>query len=183
MKTNTADIQDLSKELGKLLKLIHEESDMACVLIATSYLDQALAALLEGFFIKSQTTKNLLKSDRGALGNLQSRADVSYCLGLIPKGLYQNLCGVGEIRNKFAHSYLSLSMDDPEIAEIVGSLTFPVVKEVVGTAGRRYNVDYFSAEVTHPGQRFRLVVDMMAARLVLSALSARRRCRKSSGWA
>jgi DNA-binding MltR family transcriptional regulator len=121
MKARIPPIEDLSKESQALFNVMYEEPDMACVLIGTSYLEQTLASLLERFFIKSDIAKKLLDSRGGTLGSFQSRADIGYCLGLIPKSLYQNLCVVGEIRNKFAHSYLSLSLDDPAIVEMTES--------------------------------------------------------------
>jgi len=176
-------IEDLSQESEALFKVMNEEPDMACVLIGTSYLEQTLASLLERFFIDSDTARKLLDSRGGALGSFQSRADTSYCLGLIPKSLYQNLCVVGEIRNKFAHSYLSLSLDDSEIVGMIESLTSPVFKEVVTAEGRTYNQDFFSSQVTDPREKFRLIVVLMVNRLLLTGLSARHMQRQLEGWA
>jgi DNA-binding MltR family transcriptional regulator len=183
MGTKIPNTEDLSEQSRVLLEVMDKEPDMARVLIGTSYLEQALASLLQRFFIKSDTSKKLLNPRGGALGSFQSRADISYCLGLIPKSLYQNLCVVGEIRNEFAHSYLSLSLDDPEIAEMVGSLTFPIFKEVVSVEGRRCNQDVLSSQVTHPREKFKLVVVLMANRLLLTGLSVKHRPRQSKGWA
>jgi DNA-binding MltR family transcriptional regulator len=183
MKAKIPRIEELSEESQVLLEIMYGEPDMACVLIGTSYLEQTLASLLERFFIKGNTAKKLLDSRGGTLGSFQSRADVGYCLGLIPKSLYQNLSVVGEIRNRFAHSYLSLSLDDPEIARMIETLTFPIFKEVVTAEGRAHNQDYLSARVTDSRERFRLVVVMMVSRLLLTGLSVEHRPRQSQGWA
>jgi DNA-binding MltR family transcriptional regulator len=183
VKGKISPIEELCEESQALFEVMYEEPDMACVLIATSYLEQTLASLLERFFIRSDTAKKLLDSRGGALGNFQSRSDVSYCLGLIPKSLYRNLCVVGEIRNKFAHSYLSLNLDDPEIVPMIESLTFPIFKEVVTAEGREYNQDFLTSRVTAPREKFKLIVVMMVNRLLLTGLSVKRRCRQSKGWA
>jgi DNA-binding MltR family transcriptional regulator len=182
MGTKIPTIENLSEQSTMLLKSMYSEPDMACVLIGTGYLDQALASLLQRFFVNSNIADKMLNPIGGALGTFQSRADISYCLGLIPKSLYKNLCTLGEIRNKFAHSYLALSLDDPEIAELVRSLTFPIFKEVVTSEGRKYNQDYLSSQITHPQQKFKFVVTLMANRLLLDGFSVEHRQRKS-GWA
>jgi DNA-binding MltR family transcriptional regulator len=184
MKAKIPRIEELSERSQALLEIMYgEEPDMACVLIGTSYLEQTLASLLERFFIKGNTVKKLLNPGGGTLGSFQSRADVGYCLGLIPKSLYQNLRVVGEIRNKFAHSYLSLSLDDPEIAGMIEKLTFPIFKEVVTAEDRAHNQDYFSARVTNSRERFKLVVVMMVNRLLLTGLSVEHRPGQLKGWA
>ena len=112
-------IEELSQETQALYDVLNNEMDMACILIATSYLDQILASLLEQYFVKSNTARNLLDSRGGVLGTFASRAGLSYCLGLIPKGLYQNLRVVGEIRNRLAHNYLLLDFTEFVSCQVV----------------------------------------------------------------
>ncbi|SRR6266568_3431727 len=102
------EVETLSDESQYLCAILNNESDLACVLIATSYLNNALACLLKRYFIESNLVSKLLDSPRGAISTFATRADLAYCLGLIPKGLYQNLETVGKIRNVFAHSYVNL---------------------------------------------------------------------------
>lgn len=126
-------VQKLSSEseIKKLFDVINDESDLACVLIATSYVDQTLASLLEKFFIKGNTSDQLLGPIGGALGNFAARADIAYCLGLVPKGLYQNLRTIGEIRNTFAHHYLALSFSDQQVLELTNRLTFQTINQSI----------------------------------------------------
>jgi len=88
MNAKIPKLEDLSQESQALYDVLNDESDLACVLIATSYLDQTLASLLERYFVEGNTSQRLLDPRGGVLGTFASRADLSYCLGLIPKGLY-----------------------------------------------------------------------------------------------
>ena len=172
-------IETLSKESQALYDAVNDESDLPCVLISTSFLDQCVASLLERFFINSSTAKSLLDPRGGALGTFSSRADLCYCLGL-----FQNLRIVGEIRNQFAHSYLSLSFDDPKVTELCGSLTLRKIaggKRVDGDGNVRDLEDPW-AEFAHPRSRFTICVIMMAERLILTGLSTNRRPKKEQGW-
>src|ERR1051325_1989861 len=122
MKYAIPEIEKLSEESKHLYNVINEEPDLACVLIGTSYLDYALASLLKRYFIDSEIVPKLLEPPRGELSAFASGYDTAYCLGLISKGLYKNLETVGQIRNAFAHRYLALNLDDPEIAKRVENL-------------------------------------------------------------
>ena len=94
---------------------MNNEPDFPCVLIAASFLDQCLASLLERFFTGSPISTEILK---GPLSRFSSRAKLCCALGLIPESLMMNLLKVGEIRNKFAHSYLSLSFEDRGVMDL-----------------------------------------------------------------
>src|SRR2546430_4966402 len=115
------EVEQLSEESKHLYDVLNNESDLACVLIATSYLDYALASLLKRRFIKSSLANKLLDSPRGPISTFSARYDLAYCLGLIPAGLRQNLEIVGNIRNSFAHDYLSLTLEADDIAQLVRS--------------------------------------------------------------
>ena len=177
-------IETLSKEVQALYDVVNEEPDLPCVLVSTSFLDQCLASLLERHFIKSNTAKSMLDPRGGSLGTFSARADLCYCLGLIPKGLFQNLRTIGEIRNRFAHSYLSLSFDESEIRKFCESLTLPgavrkLIKDATGESEEMVN---FWATLTNPRARFTVCVAMMANRLLLTGLATERRARKEKGW-
>lgn len=177
MNAKIPKLEDLSQESQALYEVLNDESDLACVLIATSYLDQTLASLLERYFVEGNTSQRLLDPRGGVLGTFASRADLSYCLGLIPKGLYQNLRIVGEIRNRFAHNYLLLDFNDQDIIDQVGKLSFPRVKEIVSADDKSP-----FERITHPRDRFNIVTAMMVSRLLLTGLSIERRTRRLKGW-
>jgi len=117
----TTPVEQLSKETQELYEVLNDESDLACVVIGTAFLDTALATILERKLIKSSVSDKLL-SHRGALGSFAPRADLVYCLGLINKKHYRDLCGIDEIRTQFAHSHLRLSFANPKVREMCDNL-------------------------------------------------------------
>lgn len=183
MPTKIPSIETLSAESQALYDAVNDERDLPCVLISTSFLGQCLGSLLERFFINSNTAKSLLDSRSGPLGTFFARADLCYSLGMIPKALYQNLRRVGEIRNRFAHSYLSLSFDDPSVVQLCEALTLPKVvgTRVEGDTGKSYQDDDPFAQFTHPRMRFTICVVLMANRLLLTGLSTERRAKQEKG--
>ena|SRR6266851_710595 len=72
------EVEQLSEESKHLYDVLNNESDLACVLIASSYLDYALASLLKRHLIKSGLVKKLLDSPRGAISTFAARSDLAY---------------------------------------------------------------------------------------------------------
>ena len=105
-------IEELSSDTQKVFDILNDETDLACVLIGTSYLSELLANIIEVSFIKTSVSGKLLDPQGGVIGQFSIRADLAYCLGLIKKNVYQDLKIVAEIRNKFAHKHLSLDFSD-----------------------------------------------------------------------
>ncbi|MCI5168123.1 MAG: hypothetical protein D3903_19055 [Candidatus Electrothrix sp. GM3_4] len=122
-KIKPVKIEQLSQNTQAVYDVLNHDSDLACILIGTNFLDQILASLLENTFITSQVVHNLLNPVSGAIGAFSVRSDLSYCLGLIDKPQYQDLIKIATIRNQFAHSYLSLSFGSPEIQNLCNDLT------------------------------------------------------------
>lgn len=183
-KKSIPEVEKLSEESVHLYGILNDESDLACVLIATSYLDYALASLLKRHFIETNVANKLSDSPRGALSSFASRCDLAYCLGLIPKGLYQNLETVGRIRNTFAHSYLSLGLAETEIATLTNSLVPPTIHQTITVVGD---------DAKHSGptpmrlsgsirDRFNMIVVVMVNRLLLTRLATKHREKKMKGW-
>jgi DNA-binding MltR family transcriptional regulator len=94
---------------------LNNESDLGCVVIGAAFVDDLLVSLLKTKFIPNSDVVNKVLD--GSLGNFSARADIAYCLGLIPKHEYQDIILIGEIRNLFAHSRLELNFNDKEIQE------------------------------------------------------------------
>lgn len=101
-------LEELSESTQKVYDILNQESDLACVLIGTSYLAELLASTIRVSFIESSVSEKILDPQRGAVGGFATRADLAYCLGLIGKSAYQDLIKVAEIRNLFAHKHLAL---------------------------------------------------------------------------
>lgn len=105
-------LKDLSGDTKAVYETLNEGSDLACVLIGTSYLAELLASALKVSFIESDTSEKLLDPQRGAIGGFATRADLAYCLCLISKPVYQDLIKVAEIRNIFAHKHIALDFGE-----------------------------------------------------------------------
>jgi hypothetical protein len=118
-------LEGLKKHWTKLFDALDSESDFICMVVATSYVDYALGALLERYFVEGGSSEQLLRPIGGALGPLHAKAGVTYCSGLISKGCKANIDRIGEIRNSFAHSLGELSFSDPAVADVARSLTLP----------------------------------------------------------
>ena len=122
-KIKPVKFEQLSQNTQAVYDVLNHESDLACVLIGTNFLDQILVSLLENTFITSKVVQNLLHPVSGAIGAFSVRSDLSYCLDLIDKSQYQDLIKIATIRNQFAHSYLSLSFGSLEIQNLCNDLT------------------------------------------------------------
>src|SRR4051812_16820014 len=103
-KTSHPSIPELDAEIAALYKLLNTEDDFACVMVSHAFIDQCIASLLQKFLIDKSSTAASMLSHRGLLGSYSARCDLAYCLGLIPKGVFQNLEVLGDIRNAFGHS-------------------------------------------------------------------------------
>jgi hypothetical protein len=178
------EVEQLSEESKHLYDVLNNESDLACVLIATSYLDYALASLLKRHFVKSGLANKLLDPPRGPVSTFSARCDLAYCLGLIPAGLRQNLETVGTIRNSFAHDYLSLTLDATEIAELVRSFVPPTIHRTL-TVGEHHSTVTGPQPMPLAGStrdRFNTIVVTMVNSLLLTGLQTKRREKKLTGW-
>lgn len=105
-------LEELSGDTQKIYDVLNAESDLACVLIGTSYLSELLANIIDVSFIETSISGKLLDPQGGAIGQFATRADLAYCLGFINKNVYQDLARVAAIRNMFAHKHLALDFSD-----------------------------------------------------------------------
>lgn len=110
-------IDKLTEDTKKVFDVLNDESDLACVLIGTSYLSELLANIIEKSFIKTSISSKLLNPQDGVIGQFAARADLARCLGLINKSYYQDLGFISTIRNMFAHKHLTLDFSDKIVIE------------------------------------------------------------------
>ena len=111
-------VEQLSEDTRRLRDVLNREADLACVVVGAAFLDAALKTLLSEKLLKSSSVTEKLLDDRGGvLGTFSARADLAYCLGIVRKHHYNDLCVVMEIRNQFAHKHLQLAFDDAMVRE------------------------------------------------------------------
>ena len=109
------ELEQLSEDTQRVLDVLNNESDLACVLIGTSYLAELLASMLKAKFNNTSVADKILGPQRGVIGGFATRCDLAYCLALITKDIYQDLIKIAEIRNRFAHKHVALSFDDSDV--------------------------------------------------------------------
>lgn len=123
-KDEIPELETISKESDHLFKMINNGSHMACVLIAGSYLDKCLAAMLKRRLAKCKETNELL-TPNGSLGTFSARITMAFVLGLITKITHDNLNVVRKIRNHFAHHHLDMTFADPGVQSLCHGLQLP----------------------------------------------------------
>ena len=134
-----------------------------------NFLDQIVVSLLKHSFIRSNVVDKILNPNGGILGTFYSRTDLVYCLGFVEKKQYQDLGKIAEIRNRFAHSYLSLSFGDPDIRKMCNQLT----SWEVFLKGEEQEIAEHPTEQmlkTEARNKFNLSVVILGNRLLLKAI-------------
>lgn len=111
-------IDDLNSTLKK-------ESDRGIILICASTIDSVLRDLIEKYLNKNKGRKkeiSKLFEYPNPLSSFASKIQMSYCLGLISKDIYEDFERVRKIRNNLAHGYDFKDFSSNEIASIVFKL-------------------------------------------------------------
>jgi hypothetical protein len=166
-------VEALSEGMQRLFDVLNHESDLAAVLIGASYLDECLASMLHRAFVQGETSGRLLDSSTGVLGSYSARADLAYVLGLVSKPAVADLRVVGELRNLFAHSRLTLELSSPPAKAIVDRLKYLSVLREEMRLNHQIGEDEPSwlSDRLSPRDRFKLTVVMLSNHLLLKGLS------------
>ena len=98
------------------------ETDLSCALLGASLIDLHLKRLLEKFFIKGKTSERIL-SNTGFAGNLRTRLDLAYVLGLINNENYNNILNILEIHYIFSRAHTLESFASREISKLCEKIT------------------------------------------------------------
>lgn len=167
-------VDELNEEARGLWDTINHEHPLPCVLISTAYIEQCLATLLHSVFIKGSTSDDLFDHEKGVLKDISSRAKLAYSLGMIPKTLFQNLRKIGEIRNRFAHSHLTVDFSDPEIDKLCRELSrgmpFIAAVRVDGRTGETTNIEENPLGEHSAKTVFKIAAAITANSLVMHAM-------------
>jgi hypothetical protein len=144
---------------------INGTSPLACALIVTSFIENALMTLLDSFLADCTTSKGLFKSGN-SLGDLSKCADFAYCLGFISSPMLNNIKQIGEIRNIFAHSPEFIDFADAKLKEALAAMTFPkaisVKSDALNIQDGPDNVGAFERIAgNNPRAKFQLVAMML----------------------
>ena len=130
VKKDLPHIDNLREEVQEFyFVLVEEKSDLAVVLISTSFIEDCLTVGLRNHLKKStelteRKLDNLFDDNFGLLSTLADKILMAYCMSIIDKNVYDNLDQIRKIRNKFAHSRLNISFGDEEISPMCKKLDY-----------------------------------------------------------
>jgi hypothetical protein len=118
--------EELKGPAAQFFETIRCESDRGCVLVAAAFLDEALELLLRSRMSSDprivKTSMKPLFTGIGPLKSFWAKTELCRALGVIPEPEYSDLMRIRDLRNHFAHSYVTASFDDPEAVKIVSDL-------------------------------------------------------------
>ncbi|WP_270505588.1 MltR family transcriptional regulator [Paraclostridium sordellii] len=114
--------------LRELSEEIHRSSDRSSGILVGSILDEQLRKILKMFVVEDKNIENDLLGTRGIISTFDARIKLCYYLGLIDCIEYKNLENIRKIRNKFAHSFESMSFDSQSIKDLCNNLNIPIEK-------------------------------------------------------
>lgn len=103
-----------------------ESSDRAKVIITVAQIEYLLDMKIKEFFShgNSEARKKLF-SENGAFSTFSSKVNIAFCSGWIDSDVFHDIEILRKIRNVFAHSFESLSLDSPEIKKFIENLQIP----------------------------------------------------------
>ena len=162
-------VENLSEDTQKFFDVLNAESDLAVILAAASYIDAALASILQRFLLPGSTTERLLNARGGALGSFASRSDVCYTLGFISKPLYQDLMRIAEMRNICAHHHLSVDFTSQDIVKSCQELAYVESLRESNAGKPIYPPDWLIGA----RNRFTLTAVTISQRLLVTALGTK----------
>jgi DNA-binding MltR family transcriptional regulator len=105
------------KQWKKLVDLLVAENARGCALVAGALLDERLLELIQARMVP-RATANKFDSFFGGYGPLATfaaRTHLAYLLGFIADNVYQDLCVIRDVRNRFAHSAEDIDFNDNKI--------------------------------------------------------------------
>jgi DNA-binding MltR family transcriptional regulator len=117
------DRKGIYAQLEPYFHQLHKETDRGYAIVAAILLDGLLETLLRKKMIPS--VPNEIFSGYGPLSSFSAKIDLSFYLGFISRGEYDELHQIRRIRNEFAHSLNApLSFSHPPVCDRISSLRF-----------------------------------------------------------
>ena len=97
---------EMRKEIEPFFESLEKFSDRELVILSASLLDDYLERIITASYISDEKVKSIFK-DEHVLQALYTKINIAYFPGLIPKWLFNDLRLICEIRNKFAHGFIT----------------------------------------------------------------------------
>jgi mannitol operon repressor len=105
LKAQIEDIHGFAREF-------QSEGDRSTAILGAALLDEELRQLLTEFLVDDEDQVNLLITGDAPVATFSARSRVCYCLGLIPRTIFDMLTNIREVRNTFAHQLHGLAFAD-----------------------------------------------------------------------
>ncbi|HHF3077038.1 MltR family transcriptional regulator [Vibrio diabolicus] len=105
------------KSYKEVTEIIKGESDRGAVLIAAAMVELELENLLKAKLVDTDKKKDPIFEHNGPLGNFSSKIEMAYRLGLITQKQNLMFNTFRKLRNQFAHSSVSLSLENDAIKD------------------------------------------------------------------
>ncbi|EJL6413216.1 hypothetical protein NMR57_003724, partial [Vibrio cholerae] len=120
--------QEVKDFYEKYYALLMNESDLGCILLGVSILDEKLDELFWKILPEdtSNTKAKMIFDNKGAFGNIASKLDIAYVCRLLPLDLVESIKEIRKVRNKLAHLTSPFKFD--EQVEVL----FKVLKRLEG---------------------------------------------------
>lgn len=114
---------------GPVIKEIREQSDRAAAILAVSFLEDRLAALLQAWLVDEPNIVSKMFSGSGPLATFSAKIDMGLLLGILEKSRHRELHLIRDIRNKFAHGLEALTFETPRIRDQCENFSPPTFSE------------------------------------------------------
>lgn len=107
INVNLADYQSMVEHF-------HSETDRAAAVLAGSFLEHYLAVALKAVLKHDDETEQMF-GPFGPLSTFAQRISIAWAIGLIDEASRDEMRGIKDIRNHFAHHPLEANFEDTEI--------------------------------------------------------------------
>jgi hypothetical protein len=114
---------NLTQEFVEHVRTLTNQTHAGYALVGASAIDNSLEeALLTRMVPLSSTLAERLFEGYGPLASFSSRIDIAFALGIISAETRSHLLTIKQIRNEFAHTYVSLTFGSPSIRKWCATL-------------------------------------------------------------
>lgn len=114
---------------GPVINEIREQSDRAAAILAVSFLEDRLAALLQAWLVNDPNIVSKMFGGSGPLATFSAKIDMALLLGIFGRSRHRELHLIRDIRNKFAHGLEALTFDTPRIRDKCENFPPPAFSE------------------------------------------------------
>lgn len=125
-------LEESKKRAKKVQDILTKETPRGCTLVGAALLDERLLKLLRARMIPRATANKFdsIFEGYGPLATFSARTNLSYLLGFIANNIYQDLCVIREIRNRFAHSSEDLDFNNENVKASCAKLRHCLVRRL-----------------------------------------------------